>query len=214
MNITLEELRRLSDNLHTIPDDRPDWLKAMPYAMEHVSHYYRLIWELVKSFKPSYTIEIGIDKGGSTLTLAAANPQGSVVSVDIDKAACENAKRIASQRGLSNLQVVNDDSMRNLKLLELIGKKADLLFIDGYHDFTHAYGEYEQYRRFVAQDGIILFDDIHESKEMDVAWSYVVDPKIELPKAHHSGFGACRVNHLIPCQTLDSIAASASAKCK
>jgi len=212
MNITLEELRSLSDSLASIPDDRPQWLKDMPYAMETPTHYYRYLWELVRRTKPSYVIEIGIDKGGSTLTLGAAIGGGTVLSVDIDLASCSNARQIAIQHGLTNLQIVQDDSIHNIKLLELIGKKADLVFIDGAHDFVHAYGDYEQYRRFVSQDGIILFDDIHEGREMETAWSYVVDKKIELPKAHHSGFGACKVDHLIPCPTLDSVLAEARRK--
>jgi predicted O-methyltransferase YrrM len=205
VNISLEELRSLSDNLHNVPDNRPAWLREMPYAMETLSHYYRLIWELVKQKKPAYSLEIGIDKGGSTLTLAAAHPAGSVVSVDISKDACENARRIAEAHGLRNLVVANDDSLRNIKLLRTIGKKADLLFLDGRHDFEHCYAEYIEYRPFMQQGGIILFDDIHESRQMETAWEYVVDPKVELPRAHHSGFGACKVDHSIVCPTLSSI---------
>lgn len=194
MNVSLQELRGLSDNLHTIPDTRPQWLKDMPYAMESASHYYRLLYEIVKWHKPGYTLEIGVDKGGSTMTLAAAHPAGTVISVDIDKASCENARKIAVARGLLNLQVVENDSLKHVKFLQGIGRKADLLFLDGYHDFKHAFSEYEQYRPLMNQGAIILFDDIHESKDMESVWDHVVDPKIELPKAHWTGFGACKVD--------------------
>lgn len=212
MNLSLQDLRTLSDSLHTIHDDRPAWLKAMPYAMEEIHHYYRLLWEIVKRYKPEYVLEIGIDKGGSTLTLAAANPAATVVSVDIDKASCDRARQLAGDHGLKNLIVTCDDSLKNIALLEKIRKKADLLFLDGCHDFAHAYPEYEQYRAFMKDGGIILFDDIHESRQMEVAWDYVVDQKCELPRAHHSGFGACKVNHSVTCPTFSSIVAQATAR--
>lgn len=205
MNITLQELRALSDNLHLEPDDRPAWLKAMPYSMENPSHYHRLLFEIARRYRPEYVIEIGIDKAGSTMALAAGNPEGTLLSIDIDRGACENAKRLALQHGLKNLQIVNDESSRNLKLIEVIGKKANLLFVDGAHDFVHAYSDYQQYRNFVCEGGIILLDDIHEGREMEAAWGHVVDPKIELPKAHHSGYGACKVDHAIPCKTLETL---------
>lgn len=197
MNVSLQELRSLSDQLHTIPDDRPAWLKEMPYAMESPSHYYRLLWEIVKWHKPAYTLEIGIDKGGSTLSLAAANPAGTVISVDIDKPSCLNAKKIALAHGLLNLQVVENDSLKHVKFLQGITKKADLLFLDGYHDFKHAFSEYREYRPLMKQGAIILFDDIHESPDMERVWGSVVDPKIELPQAHWTGFGACKVDFSI-----------------
>lgn len=202
MNISLEELRNLSDKLYAIPDDRPDWLKAMPYALESVFHYYRLLWELVKQKKPEYTLEIGIDKAGSTMTLAAAHPTGIVISVDIDQAACENARKIALAHGLLNLRVVQNDSIKHVEFLSGIGRKADLLFLDGYHDFSHAYAEYLAYRPLMKPGGIILFDDIHESKQMDSFWQAVRDPKVECPKSHWTGFGACKVDHSVICPTV------------
>lgn len=198
MNVTLEELRSLSDSLHTIPDDRPQWLKEMPYAMESPSHYYRLLYEIVKRHKPAYTLEIGVDKGGSTLTLAAAHPSGRVISVDIDEPSCANANRIAISRSLFNIQAMVNDSLKHVKFLQGIPMKADLLFLDGYHDFKHAFAEYQQYRPLMKQGAIILFDDIHESKDMEAVWDHVVDPKIELPKSHWTGFGACKVDFSIP----------------
>jgi predicted O-methyltransferase YrrM len=205
MNLSPEELRNFSDVLVSLPDDRPQWLKDMPYARESPEHYYVLLWQIVKRYKPEFIVEIGIDKGGSTLTLAAANPAGRVMSVDIDKAACVNAYNIAVAHRLTNLEVVHDDSLNNIKAVRQSGKQIDLLFVDGAHDFLHCRAEYEGYRPLMKQGGIILFDDIHESREMEQAWESVVDPKCELPKAHWTGFGACKVEHSIPCPSLTSI---------
>lgn len=196
MIISLDALRYLSDHLDTYADDRPGWLVAMPYATETPTHYYRLLWELAKQKKPAVVIEIGIDKAGSTMSLAAGNPGGKVTSIDIDQGSCQNARSIAELRGLKNLTVVCDDSLRQVRSFDP-ELQIDLLFVDGAHDFSHCYQEYELYRPFMREGGIILFDDIHQGSEMEAAWAAIVDPKVELPRAHQSGFGACKVDHRI-----------------
>ncbi len=205
MNVTLDEIRNLSEQLADLPDDRPAWLKAMPYAMESKSHYYRLLWEFCRRWSPKLTIEIGIDKAGSTMSLADASPRSSVISIDIDQGSCENAKQLAAQHGLDNLIVVHNDSIQAFKLLRLGLPKVDLLFVDGAHDFVHSYDEYQNYRKIMAHDGIIFFDDIHEGKQMEASWDLVLDPKVELPKAHATGFGVCKVNQFQNCPTLEEV---------
>lgn len=204
MNVTLDEIRSLSERLAGLPDGRPAWLKAMPYAMETPSHYYRLLFEFSRQWKPGLVVEIGIDKAGSTMSLAASNPEGKVISIDIDEGACLNAKRIASEHGLSNLTVVHSDSIQALQSLRS-GPRIDMLFIDGAHDFVHSYSEYQNYRKIMSHDGIIFFDDIHEGKQMEASWDLVLDPKVELPKAHATGFGVCKVNQFQNCPTLEEV---------
>ncbi len=193
MNLSLNDLKSLVSELPRIFDDRPLWLKEMPYASQPGSDYYRWIWELGKRFAPERVLEIGIDKGASTLTFAASNPFGTVVSMDINDGACENARTIARHHEIKNLGILNQDS---LKLVEF-ERPFDLLFLDSWHSFDQVYQEYVLYRPFVKEGGIILFDDIRYSKEMGVAWDLIPDPKIDLSELHHSGYGACRVEHAI-----------------
>ncbi len=207
MNVTLDEIRSLSERLAGLPDDRPAWLRAMPYAMETPSHYYRLLFEFVRQWKPNLVVEIGIDKAGSTMSLAAANPESKVISIDIDEGSCLNARRIAAEHGLSNLTVVHSDSIQALEALRSGPRllRIDMLFLDGAHDFVHVYNEYQQFRKHMTHDGIIFFDDIHEGKEMEASWDLVLDPKVELPKAHATGFGVCKVNQFQNCPTLAEV---------
>lgn len=192
MNVSLDDLKRLAQELPRLPDTRPTWLKAMPYVTQEGSDYYRFIFELVKCHRPARILEIGIDKAGSTMSLAAANPSGQVVSMDISREACENAGRTAQAHGLQNLTIRCQNS---LELgFESSWPKIDLLFLDSWHSFDQVYREYVMYRKVVNPGGIILFDDIRYSKEMAVAWDYIMDPKVDLSELHHSGFGACKVD--------------------
>lgn len=204
MNVSLQELRSLSDNLHTIPDDRPQWLKEMPYVTQPGSSYYQFIYELVKRHRPARVLEIGIDKAGSTMCLSYGNPSGKVWSMDISKESCENARRLSREHNITNLSIIQGDS---LKAPERSGweDKVDLLFLDSWHSFDQVYREYVLYRSTVKEGGIILFDDIRYSKEMAVAWDLIPDPKIDLSELHHSGFGACKVDPSITPVSWESI---------
>ncbi len=203
--MNLSDLKQLASELPRLFDDRPLWLKEMPYASQPGSDYYRWLWELGKRFHPERVLEIGIDKGASTLTLAASNPTGTVVSMDINPGACENARTIARHHEIKNLGILHQDSLK----VVAFERPFDLLFLDSWHSFDQVYREYESYRPLVRPGGIILFDDIRYSKEMEVAWDYIADPKMDLSELHHSGFGACQVDPALTPRTWETIKAEA-----
>lgn len=200
----LADLQALAAELPRLPDQRPQWLKDMPYVTQTGSDYYRFIWELQRRFKPERVLEIGIDKGGSTLSFSAGNPGGQVVSMDINKEACDNAAAIARAQGLQNLTVVRADSLVDGAKLTF-RPLLDLVLLDSWHSFDQVWREYALYRPWVKPGGIILFDDTKYSKEMMVAWDMIPDPKVDLTVLHHSGFGACQVDHSIRVPAWESV---------
>lgn len=193
--MTLESLKALAGVLPRIFDDRPMWLKEMPYVTQPGSSYYQFLWELVKRHQPGRILEIGIDKAGSSFCLAVGNPLGRVFSMDVNVGVCENARTLARHHGVSNLTILHHDSLKAESAL--FECPLDVLFLDSWHSFDQVYREYEKYRPYVKEGGIILFDDIKYSKEMEVAWAYIMDPKVDLSELHHSGFGACVVDKRI-----------------
>lgn len=203
MNVSLNDLKALAVELPRLFDDRPMWLKEMPYVTQSGSSYYQFLWELVKRYQPGKILEIGIDKAGSTFCLAVGNPYGNAFSMDIVPEVCQNARAIAVSHGVSNLTVLHEDSLKAKSAL--FECPLDLLMLDSWHSFDQVYREYVLYRPFVKNGGIILFDDIRYSKEMAVAWDLIPDPKIDLSELHHSGFGACKVDPSITPVSWESI---------
>lgn len=193
MKCTLDDLRKLSAELGSIPDDRPDWLRALPSAsdehMTQFARYYRFFHEFVKRFRPLSVLEIGTYKGTSAAHLAFAAPkETTVVTLDVDPSSCTAVQAF----GLKNIIPVTGDSAASAEALEFFGP-YDVLFIDAQHDFEHCRGEYLRYRQMVNPGGVIFFDDIHYGSEMEQAWVSVEEPKVELPELHYTGFGACAV---------------------
>lgn len=205
MNVNLSEIRSLSDGLGKLSDGRPEWIRNMPYSMETPTHYHRFLWEFCGRFQPRFVVEIGIDKAGSTMAMAKACAPSPVFSIDINEQACVNARKIAQDHDLANLTAIHNDSIRSVETIRQVGLPIDMLFIDGAHDFIHSYDEYQQYRKLVVHGGIIFFDDIHDGAQMEASWSCVRDPKTELPMAHATGFGVCKVDRSVECPALKEI---------
>ena len=186
-------LRQLAALISTVTDDRPEWLKAMPSAMEEgitqFGRYYRFFWEIAKRWKPGRILEIGTYKGSSIAHFAAGNPEGKCVTVDIEI----QASILANELKLPNLLAITGDSGLSVDRCKILAP-YDVLFIDGLHDFNHCYGEYCLYRPLVKHGGFIFFDDIHIHKEMEVAWEYIIDEKHDISNLHWTGFGMCQVD--------------------
>lgn len=187
---TLAGLEMIARAIAACPDNRPGWLREMPSASDSTALYYRFLWAIAAAWKPDLSIEIGTYKAVSAAHLASGHPGGLVVTVDNDSLAVETAWMISRDHNLANLIPIHEDSARAVRLLRGLARRADILFVDGLHNFDQCYGEYEMYRPLVADGGLILFDDIHVSREMEAAWRRVLDPKIELGLLHYTGFGA------------------------
>ena len=183
---TLADLVRLAQDLPSLPDIRPAWLREMPYACGAGEAYYRYYAELVARYQPLRTVEIGTDRAVATAHLAYENT-APVVTIDHNWRALENALALP----LLNIEAIYGDSSTAVEAARGHGP-YDLLYIDALHDFNHAYGEYVLYRELVVDGGMIFFDDLDldmHTRDMQILWEHIVDPKAMLPGLHATGFG-------------------------
>lgn len=191
MNLdAIAQLARLTE-----PDGRPDWLKTLKHASDPDALYYRFFYELSQRLAGARLLEIGTDRGVSAAHLAA-HLQNHVTTVDNNPQATANARGL----GLPNVEAIHADSTVACGQLGSEGRLFDVAFVDGLHTFNQAYGEYLLCRALVKDGGFIFFDDIHldmHTREMDVFWDHVIDPKLDLSHLHVTGFGVCQVARAI-----------------
>ena len=213
MGAGLSDIVELAKALPSMEDRRPGWLRALARVAGDPP-YYRLLHEIGLRFRPRRVLEIGTYEGVSAAHLAA-DPGTLVVTVDVVPAATEKARAI----GLQNVRAIAHDSVSlgaKISRGEFpIAVPFDLLFVDGESNFNQAYGEYMAFRPLMAPGGVVLFDDIRlpmETREMDVFWDYVVDPKAELPGMHKTGFGACEVDPVRRLPPWEEVIGRASAR--
>jgi diamine N-acetyltransferase len=178
----LAQARETYQSYLKLPDTRPAWLRELD--TDATSVYYRYFYDLARALQPAVTFEIGTCEAKSAAHLAAGNPAGLVITLDIRA----SAKQFADRLALPNLVSILCNSLEAPQQLRYV-PMIDVLFIDGDHRFEQSFREYALYRPFVKEGGLIFFDDIEISDEMRRLWDAIPDPKEALPKLHYTGFG-------------------------
>ena len=137
-------------------------LKAKKYA--------QLLFRIVQYYQPQTIIELGTSFGISTAYMACGNNNAVVYT-------CEGANEIAAIAstnfqliGAKNIELMAGDFSATLPNIAKKVKKVDLAFIDGNHRKEPTLQYFSTLLDLSTPDTILIFDDIHWSKEMEEAW--------------------------------------------
>ena len=196
------KLQVVVDLARSIPDSadsRPTRLRELRDAEHPTCLYYRFLHDLVDKWGPLDVIEIGTYVGTSAAHLAVCNYAatggvmtfGQVTTIDVNA----DAKRCVDELAIPNIRALTGDSHAAVDRVKALlgGDKVDVLYVDGNHTFTRAYGEYYLYRPLVREGGLMIFDDVGlemDGDEMNVMWDMIPDPKCRVDHLHpNTGFG-------------------------
>jgi predicted O-methyltransferase YrrM len=157
---------------------------------------HRYLGEAIAELKPALVVEIGVWKGGSTMTLAsglkALGPEGVVIAVDTWLGSSEHwiqpdwTAHLAIVHGYpqffykfmanilaaglqSHVLPLPLDSLNAARLLELHGSAIDLIHLDAGHDYRSVSGDLEAWWPLLRPGGILIGDDYSR----DGAWPEV-----------------------------------------
>ena len=142
----------------------------------------RMLFRLVRYFKPEYVIELGSSVGISTLYLATAH-HGQTISIEGDPAVAAIARKSLGciPEATKNARVITgtfDDVLPQV-LEEL--PRVDLAYIDGNHQKAATLSYFEQILPKVDNNSVLIFDDIYWSPEMAEAWEAIkASPKVRI----------------------------------
>lgn len=133
----------------------------------------QLLFRMVKKYQPEKILELGTSLGITTSYLSYANPYSGIISLEGAGEAADVARRNFDKAGIRNISIVkgNFDSTL-LKVLEEL-KQVDFAFIDGNHRQEPTERYFLQLLPFLNNDSIVVFDDIHWSREMAAAWKTI-----------------------------------------
>lgn len=179
-----EELRQKSHVYVARANERPQILKDLTEPAPTTLPYNVFFYELVKELKPALMLETGTDRGRSAAHLALGNPEGLMITIDIDPACKANVDAL----GIQNIQSHAVDSLAHVAMIP--DGALDLLFLDSLHTYEHTIQEWRAYQRKVKKGGLVFFDDIHLDQGMERFWAEVTGVKVDLSHLHYSGFGA------------------------
>ncbi|MFT4024860.1 MAG: class I SAM-dependent methyltransferase [Flavihumibacter sp.] len=127
----------------------------------------------MRYFKPATVIELGTSLGISGAYLAAALPGTQVYTLEGAPAIAARAAENFQSLGLPNISVIPgrfDDSLPGL--LATTGK-ADMVYIDGNHQYQPTMDYFRFFRDHRQNDTVLIFDDIHWSEGMEKAWEAI-----------------------------------------
>ena len=130
----------------------------------------QLLFRMVRHYQPCSVLELGTSLGITASYLSLAHPGTQVITLEGSNSLAERAIQHFNQLQVTNIQVVQgnfDDTMQSV----LNGlNKVDFAFIDGNHRRLPTENYFQQILSKTDNDSILVFDDIHWSREMEDAW--------------------------------------------
>jgi len=133
----------------------------------------QLLFRIVKEYQPQTILELGTSLGITTSYLSLANPGAQLVTLEGAHEVAAVARKNFQQTGMKNVQI--EEGNFDTTLTAVLGRLSpvDLAFIDGNHRQEPTERYFQELLPKVNNDSILIFDDIHWSREMEQAWETI-----------------------------------------
>lgn len=141
-------------------------------------HYARLLFRLTRYLKPGMMLELGTAAGISALYQCKGNPAGKMVTLEGNRTLAKVASEVLEGQKAEVIAGNFDDT-----LSEVIAQNRpfDYFFIDGNHRKEPVLKYFNQVFPALAEEALIVVDDINWSDEMQAAWNELKsDPRIQV----------------------------------
>lgn len=135
--------------------------------------YASVLFRLVKHYQPATIIELGTSLGLTTAYLSKANPEADIATIEGSKAVAAEAGKNLCQLQCNSVQLYEGNFDQVLPVLLEKLPKTDLAYIDGNHRYEPTINYFHQFLEHSHEDTILIFDDIHWSREMEKAWEEI-----------------------------------------
>jgi predicted O-methyltransferase YrrM len=141
----------------------------------------QLLYRIAAYYQPQTILELGTSLGLSTAYLALGNPKAKVYTIEGSTQIASVAKNNFRELGLSNIELREGAFSEQLPGLLREAGLVDLAFIDGDHRYSSTLDYFEQLLVRKAAHTVMIFDDIHWSEGMQLAWNRICqDPRVML----------------------------------
>jgi len=133
----------------------------------------RLLYRMIKHYRPGPMLELGTCFGVTTEYLAVADPHQPVYTLEGDPLLVHKASERFRDDGFTNIQSIVGDFEETLPdLLQKINS-IGFAWVDGNHRQAPTLRYFEQLLAHATAETILVFDDIYWSKEMEAAWQLI-----------------------------------------
>ena len=131
-----------------------------------------LLSKITEYFKPNTVLEIGTSLGIGTAALHIGNPKAKVTTLEGCKKTAEVAKKQFEHFSFQNIDLITGEFSKTLPTLKF-ENSLDMVYFDGNHQKEATLKYFHHCLRFINNNSVFIFDDIHWSKEMETAWDEI-----------------------------------------
>ena len=135
--------------------------------------YGQLLFRIVNFLKPRNIIELGSSIGISTAYLASPLKNTQVFSLEGCSETAEIATKNFKKLDLPNIKLILGNFDNSFPELLNSMESIDFVFIDGNHTKEATLRYFNQCLEKTNENTLLIFDDIHWSKEMEEAWKII-----------------------------------------
>ncbi|MDX1956329.1 MAG: class I SAM-dependent methyltransferase [Chitinophagaceae bacterium] len=142
--------------------------------------YAQLLFRMARYYQAQRILELGTSLGLTSAYLAQANENGKLLTLEGAPSIAELAALHFNQLQLENVEVITGNFDQTLlPALEKLGR-PDMVFVDGNHRKEPTLRYFKTLLGHAGPETILIFDDIHWSREMEEAWEEIrLDPAVQ-----------------------------------
>jgi predicted O-methyltransferase YrrM len=138
----------------------------------------QLLFRMAKEYQPETILELGTSLGVTTSYLSLGKPTAKFITMEGAGEVAAVAKTNFQKLAINNIIIEQgnfDDTLPAVvrALSEVEGSSVDLCFVDGNHRQEPTQRYFREVLPKTNNDSILIFDDIHWSREMEAAWDTI-----------------------------------------
>jgi predicted O-methyltransferase YrrM len=135
--------------------------------------YSQLLFRMVQFYNKKTVLELGTSFGITTAYLASAKNNPTLTSMEGSQNIANIAQQSFDGLQLENINIIKGDFEKTLAPFLDNTKTIDFAFLDGNHRKIPTLKYFKQILQKSSDETIFVFDDIHWSKEMEMAWEEI-----------------------------------------
>jgi len=141
----------------------------------------KLLYRLASYYGYTHILELGTSLGLTSSYLGRVPELKALVTIEGAPAVADIAREEFNRSGLSKVKLVTGDFDECLgDVLEEM-QSTDMVFIDGNHRKEPTLRYFEQVIPHIHDRTLVIFDDVHWSREMEEAWAQICnDQRVKL----------------------------------
>lgn len=168
---TIQVLDLGAGSLHTKSNHRK--IAAIAKHAARSKKYGELLFRIVQYFDAKNILELGTSLGIGTSYLAKAQTNAKIISIEGSENIRKEALKNFDLLEIKNVESVLGNFDDVLEPILQSQANFDFIYIDGNHKEKPTLAYFELCKKYIKQNCIILFDDIHWSEEMQYAWEQI-----------------------------------------